>query len=193
MESISTSPLASSTRSLMRARIRAASAAAFFALSTPTQATGTPGGICTIERSASSPSRTLLDERSGTPMTGRSVCAAATPGSAAASPAPAMITRTPLSRAPRQYSATASGVRCAERTSSSCAIPRDSSSSSAGCIRSMSDSDPTRIPTTASANVRPLLDLPCDVRTVPRPFEMNPLDAGVGALARLGDRVGRCR
>src|SRR5262249_13833393 len=82
-----------------RLRMRAASAAAFFALSTPTHATGTPGGIWTIERSASSPSRTLPDDRSGTPITGRSVCAAATPGSAAASPAPAMITFRPRSRA----------------------------------------------------------------------------------------------
>ena len=32
---------------------------------------------------------------SGTPMTGRSVCAATTPGSAADRPAPAMITRMP--------------------------------------------------------------------------------------------------
>src|SRR5204862_6143911 len=63
-------------------RMRAASTAAFFALSTPTVATGTPGGIWTIESSASSPSRTLFDDRSGTPITGRSVCAAATPGRA---------------------------------------------------------------------------------------------------------------
>ena len=72
--------------------MRAASTAAFFALSTPTHATGTPGGICTIESSASSPSSTLIDERSGTPITGRSVCAATTPGSAAASPAPQIST-----------------------------------------------------------------------------------------------------
>src|SRR5439155_8297973 len=42
-------------------RIRAASTAAFLALSTPTQATGTPGGICAIESSASSPSSTLSE------------------------------------------------------------------------------------------------------------------------------------
>ena len=60
---------------------------------------GTPGGICAIESSASSPSRTLSDERSGTPITGRSVCAATTPGSAAARPAPAISTRSPRSRA----------------------------------------------------------------------------------------------
>ena len=56
--------------------MRAASTAAFFALSTPTAATGTPGGIWTIESSASSPSSTLIEERSGTPITGSSVCAA---------------------------------------------------------------------------------------------------------------------
>ena len=52
--------------------MRAASTAAFFALSTPTQATGTPGGICAIESSASSPPPTDIDEVSGTPMTGSS-------------------------------------------------------------------------------------------------------------------------
>src|ERR671935_117090 len=109
---------------LQAPRMRTASTAAFFALSTPTAATGTPGGICTIERSASSPSATLSDERSGTPITGRSVCAATTPGSAAARPAPQIRTRSPRSLADRAYSATASGVRCAERTSNSCATPR---------------------------------------------------------------------
>jgi hypothetical protein len=54
-------------------RMRAASTAAFRALSTPTAATGTPGGICAIASSASNPSRTLRPERSGTPITGRSV------------------------------------------------------------------------------------------------------------------------
>ena len=50
---------------------------------------------------------------SGTPITGRSVCAATTPGSAAARPAPAMITRSPRMRAFFAYSATVSGSRCA--------------------------------------------------------------------------------
>src|SRR3954447_6350760 len=90
-------------------RIRAARTAAFFALSTPTHATGTPGGICTIDSNASSPSSTLFDDRKGTPITGRSVCAATAPGSAAARPAPAIRTRRPRSRAPFAYSATASG------------------------------------------------------------------------------------
>ena len=57
-------------------------------------------------------------------------------------------------RAVRAYSATASGVRCAERTSNSHAMPRASSSSSAACIRSRSDSEPTRMPTTARSRPR---------------------------------------
>ena len=76
-------------------RMRAARTAAFFALSTPTQATGTPGGICAIDSSASSPPATDFDDVSGTPITGSDVWAATTPGSAAERPAPAMITRSP--------------------------------------------------------------------------------------------------
>ena len=79
--------------------MRAARTAAFLGLSTPTVATGTPGGICAIASSASRPPATEVFEVSGTPITGRSVCAATTPGSAAASPAPAMITRSPRMRA----------------------------------------------------------------------------------------------
>jgi hypothetical protein len=56
-----------------RLRMRAARIAAFFALSTPTAATGTPGGSWAIESSASSPSSTLFSDRRGTPITGRSV------------------------------------------------------------------------------------------------------------------------
>jgi hypothetical protein len=89
----------------------------------------------------------LFDERSGTPITGRSVCAATTPGSAAARPAPQISTLSPRSRAVAAYSATASGSRWAERTSNSEAMPRDASSSTASCMRSRSDSEPTRIPT----------------------------------------------
>ncbi len=73
----------------------AARTAAFFAESTPTQATGTPGGIWLMASRASSPPATEVFEVSGTPITGRSVWAATTPGSAAASPAPAIITRSP--------------------------------------------------------------------------------------------------
>ena len=42
----------------------------------PTHATGTPGGIWAIDSSASSPPATEVDDVSGTPITGRSVCAA---------------------------------------------------------------------------------------------------------------------
>ena len=45
-------------------------------------ATGMPGGIWTMARSASWPCRSLVGR--GTPMTGSSVRAATTPGSAAA-------------------------------------------------------------------------------------------------------------
>src|SRR5207244_10074560 len=69
--------------------IRAASSPAFLAPSMATQPTGTPGGIWTADSSASSPPRFLPEI--GTPITGRSVCAAATPGSSADIPAAAMI------------------------------------------------------------------------------------------------------
>src|SRR3954452_4487813 len=91
--------------------IRVARTPAFLAPSIATQATGIPGGICTAESSASSPPRLL--PRIGTPITGRSVWAAATPGSAADIPAPAMITFRPLIRAFWQYSRTSSGSRWA--------------------------------------------------------------------------------
>src|SRR5262249_6583150 len=91
--------------------MRTASNPAFFAPSTATQATGTPGGIWTAERRASSPPRLL--PRIGTPTTGRSVWAAATPGRAADIPAPAMITFSPRIRALVQYSRTSSGSRWA--------------------------------------------------------------------------------
>ena len=48
---------------------------------------------------ASRPPATEVLEVSGTPITGSSVWAATTPGSAAASPAPAMITLRPRIRA----------------------------------------------------------------------------------------------
>ena len=53
----------------------------------PTVATGTPGGIWAMLRSASSPASWAF---LGTPMTGRMVWAAMAPGSAALSPAMAM-------------------------------------------------------------------------------------------------------
>ena len=55
--------------------------------------TGIPAGIWTIERSESMPSRAF--DWTGTPMTGKTVMAAAMPGRWAAPPAPAMITFKP--------------------------------------------------------------------------------------------------
>src|SRR5580765_4202457 len=144
-----------------------------------------------MESSASSPSSTLFDERSGTPITGRSVCAATTPGSAAARPAPQIRTRSPRWRADFAYSATASGVRWAERTSNSCAIPRASSSSIAACIRSRSDSEPTRIPTTGSANAARLRE--GDVAAVASAAEGDEARALVRQRARFLELVGDAR
>ncbi len=79
------------------ARMRTASRPALRALPTATVATGMPAGICTIESSESSPSRCLSG--TGTPMTGSGVMDAVIPGSAAAPPAPATMTRRPRSTA----------------------------------------------------------------------------------------------
>ena len=54
-------------------------------LSKATVPTGIPGGICTIDISASIPFNEL--EPMGTPITGKFVIAATTPGRAAAPPA----------------------------------------------------------------------------------------------------------
>src|SRR5262245_8546467 len=121
--------------------------AAFREPLTETQATGTPGGICTIGSSASRPLMTLLEEVSGTPITGRSLYEATTPGSAAAIPAPAMSTLVPRSAAVDAYSATPRGSRWADRTWSPPEIPRSSNSTQAGSMASRSDSEPMRIPT----------------------------------------------
>jgi hypothetical protein len=51
-------------------KIRAANTAALRALSTPTHATGTPGGICEIDNNASRPPATEVEDVSGTPITG---------------------------------------------------------------------------------------------------------------------------
>src|SRR5208282_1112485 len=70
-------------------RILFARYAAFSAASIPTVATGTRGGICTIESNESNPPSALL---TGTPMTGLVVRDAIKPGRAAAKPAIAMKT-----------------------------------------------------------------------------------------------------
>ena len=64
-----------------------------------------------MERMESQPSREAL---TGTPMTGRGVIEAMTPGRWAAMPAAAMMTLMPLSRAPLANFSTSSGVRSAE-------------------------------------------------------------------------------
>ena len=58
-------------------RIWAARIPAFLAPSSPTVATGMPGGICTVARRESSPCN--AEESMGTPRTGRVVWAAITP------------------------------------------------------------------------------------------------------------------
>ena len=104
--------------------MRAARTAAFFALSTPTVATGTPGGICTIESSASSPSSTRhrrAQRHADHRQLGvrRDDARAAPPRGRRRRSAPSGRARAALFA----YSATASGVRCAERTSNSHADP----------------------------------------------------------------------
>ncbi len=94
--------------------ICAASSAAFFAPSMATVATGMPGGICTVDKSASSPSS--VEDLTGTPMTGSVVLAAMAPARCAALPAAAMMAPKPSARAFSAKARASSGVRCAEST-----------------------------------------------------------------------------
>src|SRR5687768_10584476 len=110
-----------------------------------TVATGTPGGICTVDRSASHPFS--ADESIGTPITGITVCAATTPARCAAAPAPTMNTLTPRSGASRTSRMTRSGERCAEATVISHGISNSRSTSTAPCMTGASESDPIRIRT----------------------------------------------
>src|SRR2546426_7462339 len=126
-------------------RIRMARCAAFLALSIPTVATGTPGGTCTVASSASNPFNGPT--ANGTPMTGRSVSDAANPGSAAESPAPAMTTLNPFFRAFLIRSPVCSGWRWADDAWNSYEKPAFVSTSNAGSIRGLSDSEPTRMRT----------------------------------------------
>src|SRR2546423_426201 len=93
------------------ARMLAASKAAFVAPAVPIASvpTGTPAGICAIERRESIPCRAC--HCTGTPRTGSQAWAAIIPGKWAAPPAPAMITCNPRSAAVRANSAIISGVR----------------------------------------------------------------------------------
>ena len=87
-----------------------------------TVATGMPEGICTVESSASRPSK--VEDFTGMPMTGKVVWAASTPARWAAFPAAAMMTPKPCSRAVRENSAAASGVRWADMTFTSTGMPK---------------------------------------------------------------------
>jgi hypothetical protein len=71
-----------------------------------------------MESRLSRPDKAWLS--TGTPSTGSAVQAAHIPGRWAAPPAPAMITASPRLRAERAYSASRSGVRCAETMRLSC-------------------------------------------------------------------------
>src|SRR6201996_21751 len=87
--------------------IRAASTAAFSAPSIATQATGLAAGTWAVASRASEPS--TPSPTSGTPITGRSVWAAAMPGRAVARAAPTTITLRPAARAPSQQAPTSAG------------------------------------------------------------------------------------
>src|SRR5205823_10325358 len=98
----------------LRASHATANSAALAAPASPIAkvATGMPFGICTVDRSESTPCRCF--EGIGTPRTGSVVCAATTPARCAAPQAAAMITFIPFFCALVAHSATACGVRCAD-------------------------------------------------------------------------------
>ena len=110
--------------------------------------TGTPAGIWAVARSASSPCRS--EDASGTPSTGSSVSAAQTPARWAAAPAPQRITWIPRPAASRASFPVRSGVRCAEETCTSDAIPMSSSAFLASDMTSQSESEPIRMRTLGS-------------------------------------------
>src|SRR5919202_5699311 len=135
-----------------------------------------------------------------------------TPGSAAALPAPAMMTRTPRRAAVDAYSATPRGSRWAESTFISNLMARSRSSSAAACITSLSDSEPIRIPTwgpsvsssaqrclTSGAgmgsgmHVLHALGPEGDVGAVHTSLQLDQADGGVGPAARLGEVAAACR
>ena len=90
--------------------ICAASIPAFRAPLSATVATGTPDGICRMERTESHPS-IEFEERIGTPITGREVTDATIPGRCAAPPAPAIMTFSPRRLASSAYWIIRCGVR----------------------------------------------------------------------------------
>ena len=137
-----------------------------------------------------------IDERSGTPITGSSVCAATTPGSAAARPGAAdqHLDAAPGRRPSRtRRRRRARGARSAPRAPTRSRARR--ARRVAPCSRSRSDSDPIRIPTSGSAT--------CHRRDVPsrlRALERDEVDRRVGArrapprpCCRAPSRRGFCR
>ena len=87
----------------------------------------------------------------GTPIIGMLVWAARTPARWAAIPAPAIIICRPLAFAVWAYLLAAAGVRCAEETTTSLAIPIESRKSAAASITGKSESLPMTIPTNGLA------------------------------------------
>src|SRR4029077_6127109 len=137
----------------------------------PTHATGTPPGTWAVASRASRPFNGPT--ANGTPITGRSVSDAANPGSAAESPAPAMITLNPRPLAPDTSWVVCSGCRWADETWNSYETPALLRISKAGSMRGLSLSEPTRTRTSATSGR--LFDHTVVLTTLPR------------GVARVGD------
>ena len=153
-----------------------ANSAAFVAPALPIASvpTGIPAGICTVESSESIPFRAWLSI--GTPSTGRIVCAAITPAKCAAAPAAAIITCIPRLDALVAHSTAACGVRCADSTRLSCAIPNFVNMSLAWRIVSQSDLLPITIPTKGEEEVGALI--------------RNPIVKGSDAFVQIANGLG---
>ena len=143
------------SRPAIGSRIRAASTAALRALSTPTQATGTPGGICAIDSSASRPPAADVARSAGTPITGRSVCAATTPGSAAERPGAGDDHLQPAHLRVARVVGDHVGVAVGGHHADLVRMPRSSSSLAAFSIAGMSLLEPMTIPTRGASTSRP--------------------------------------
>ena len=130
------------------ASIWVAKIAAFFAPAFPIaiEATGTPGGICTVLRRASSP-QGPEEACIGTPMIGRGVLPARAPARCAAIPAAAMTTFMPFSAAVSAKSAAILGVRWAEIILTLGSMPKSRSWEMQLFIMFMSLSEPITIAT----------------------------------------------
>src|ERR1700676_2694674 len=123
-------------------RMAAARSAALTAPDLPIASvpTGTPLGICAMERRESRPLRAF--DSTGTPRTGRTVFDAVIPGRCAAPPAPAMMTSMPRFSALEAYLKSRSGVRCAETTRVSCGTPSSPSVLETNFMVSQSEPEP---------------------------------------------------